>query len=98
VIYLSTLETTTGRSWPDVILILGLVLFAFLLLAAVAAFVSDNRKMKVDAGREDALRQLVDRYEQLAEKTMDAQQRIAADVAELHSRTTAIEQILRSVE
>ena len=57
-----------------------------------------NRKIKIAAGGQEEIRQLVDRYEQLAEKTMDAQQRAAADIAELRSRTTAIEQILRSVE
>lgn len=97
-IYLSAIEATAGRSWPDVILTLGLVLFAFLVLGAAAAFISDNRKMKIDTAREGDLRQLVDRYEQLAEKTMDAQQRIATDVAELRTRTAAVEQILRSVE
>ncbi len=34
----------------------------------------------------------------LAETSFDAQQRAAADVAELRSRTTSIEQILRTVE
>ena len=90
--------TGSGRTWPDVILLLGLLLFGFLLLGGAAAFVSENRKMKIDTAREDDLRQLVDRYEQLAEKTMDAQQRIATDVAELRTRTAAVEQILRSVE
>jgi hypothetical protein len=56
------------------------------------------RKTKLLAAREDHLRQLVGRYEQLAETTLDAQQRVAADVSELRSRTTSIEQILRTVE
>ena len=94
----TAVAASSGRSWPDVVLTLGLVLFAFLLVAAATAFVSENRKMKVDAAREDDLRRLVDRYEQLAEKTMDAQQRAAADVAELRTRTAAIEQLLRTVE
>ncbi|MGW6128404.1 hypothetical protein ACWFNE_00115 [Cellulomonas sp. NPDC055163] len=93
-----SLAPPAPNPWPNVVLTLGLVLFAFLIMAAVIAFVSENRKMKIDAARENDLRQLVDRYEQLAEKTMDAQQRTAADVAELRSRTTAIEQILRTVE
>jgi hypothetical protein len=38
------------------------------------------------------------RYEQLAENTLDAQQRVAADVSEPRSRTASIEQILRTVE
>ena len=91
-------QVTPGRSWPDVVLILGLLLLAVLVAGGATAFVSENRKMKVDAARENDLRQLVDRYEQLAEKTMDAQQRAAADVAELRTRTTAIEQLLRTVE
>ena len=93
-----SLAPPAPNPWPNVVLTLGIVLFVFLLTAAVIAFVSENRKMKIDAARENDLRQLVDRYEQLAEKTMDAQQRTAADVAELRSRTTSIEQILRTVE
>jgi hypothetical protein len=34
----------------------------------------------------------------LAENPLDTQQRVAADVAELRSRTASIEQILRTVE
>ena len=46
----------------------------------------------------EELGKLVARYEQLAETTLDARQRVAADVSELRSRTTSIEQILRTVE
>ncbi|WP_433443373.1 hypothetical protein [Nonomuraea sp. CA-141351] len=48
-----------------------------------------------DHGRPDR-RQLVHRFEQLAEKTLDAQKRMAIDLAELHTRATLIEQILRT--
>jgi len=89
---------SSGRTWPDVILTLGLLLFAFLLLAGATAFIADRRKAGIDIARELEMRQLVSRYEQLAEKTMDAQQRTASDIAELRSRTASIEQILRSVE
>jgi hypothetical protein len=58
----------------------------------------ETRKAKLVAGQEDALRQLVGRYEQLAENTLDAQQRVAADVSELRSRAASIEQILSTVE
>jgi hypothetical protein len=50
-----------------------------------------------DAQAED-IRQMVQRYEQLAEKALDAQQRAAVDVAELRVRLASIEQILRTVE
>jgi hypothetical protein len=70
---------------------------AFLIGAALAAYV-ELRKSKLRAGQEDDLRRLVRRYEQLSENALDAQQRVAADVSELRSRTTAIEQILRTVE
>jgi len=52
----------------------------------------------VVAKQEDDLRQLVHRYEQLSENTLDAQQRTATHVAELVSRTASIEKILRTVE
>lgn len=85
-------------SWPNTILILGLTALAILLLLASLATWHEFRKTKLTANQEDDLRQLVHRYERLAENTMDAQQRVAADVSELRSRTTAIEQILRTVE
>jgi len=88
----------SGTTWPEAILILGIVLAVLLLIGGAAATVLESRKMKVAAGQDADLRQLIGRYEQLAEKTLDAQQRTAADVAELRSRTASIEQILRTVD
>ena len=88
----------TGTSWPEAILILGIVFAVLLLIGGTAATVLESRKMKVAAQQDADLRQLVGRYEQLAEKTLDAQQRTAADVSELRSRTASIEQILRTVD
>ena len=90
--------STDTWSWPTVILIivlasLVLAVFGFL----VDAFVKLRQAGITDAQAED-LRQLVSRYEQLAEKTLDAQQRGAVDVAELRVRLASIEQILRTVE
>ena len=89
---------TSDWTWPQVILILGLALVGFMILIGVISSFVDFRKTKVDAEQSDELRQLVQRYEQLAEKTLDAQQRTAADVAELRARAASIEQILRTVE
>jgi hypothetical protein len=89
---------TSDWTWPQVILILGLALVGFMILIGVISSFVDFRKTKVDAAQSDELRQLVQRYEQLAEKTLDAQQRTAADVAELRARAASIEQILRTVE
>jgi len=77
----------SGTDWPGTILILGL-----------GATFLESRKLRIAAQQDAELRQLVSRYEQLAEKTLDAQQRAAADVSELHSRTTSIEQILRTID
>jgi hypothetical protein len=85
-------------TWPDAAALLGLLLTVTVLVGgAIAAFV-ELRKAKIAAGHQDDLRQLVRRYEHLAEGTLDAQQRVVADVSELRSRTAAIEQILRTVE
>jgi hypothetical protein len=93
--YLSAAEAT---SWPDAIVYLGVLLAAVTLIGfAVAAFV-ESRRTKLAARQEDELRQLVRRYEQLAENILDAQQRVAGDVAELRSRTASVEQILRTVD
>ena len=88
----------SGTTWPEAVLILGLVLAVLLLIGGAAATVLESRKMRVAAGQDADLRQLVGRYEQLAEKTLDAQQRTAADVSELRSRTASVEQILRTVD
>ena len=85
-------------TWPQVILILGLALVGFMIFIGIISTVVDYRKVKIGSDQVEDLRKLVARYEQLAEKTLDAQQRTAADVAELRSRATAIEQILRTVE
>ena len=84
--------------WPDAVAVLGLLLAVTVLVGgAMAAFV-ELRKTKTVAGHQDDLHQLVRRYEHFAENTLDTQQRVAADVAELRSRTASIEQILRTVE
>ena len=89
------LVATTG---PEAAVFIGLLVAAiFLIGGALAAFV-DLRKTRMVAGQEDELRQLVRRYEHLAENSLDAQQRTAADLSELRTRTSAIEQILRTVE
>jgi hypothetical protein len=87
-----------GATWPEAIIFLGvLVTIAVLIGLGVAGFV-EFRKTKLVAKQEEELRQLVRRYEQLAATTPDAQQRVAADVSELCSRTTSIEKILRTVD
>jgi hypothetical protein len=86
------------NSWSGVIFYLGLVFAGLILIAFAAATYVELRKAKIAARQEENLRQLVRRYEELAEKTLDAQQRTATDVAELRARTASIEQILRTVE
>ena len=84
--------------WPDAVAVLGILLAITVLIGgAMAAFV-ELRKTKMVAGHQDDLRHLVRRYEHFAENALDTQQRMAADVAELRSRTASIEQILRTVE
>jgi hypothetical protein len=92
------LSADSSVSWPESIAFIGILVFTMFVLGVGAATWLEVRKARLLAGQEEALRQLVGRYEQLAEKTLDAQQRMAADVSELRSRTTAIEQILRTVE
>jgi CHASE3 domain sensor protein len=87
-----------GATWPEAMIFLGVLLtILFLIGIGVASFI-ELRKTKLVAKQEDSLHQLVRRYEQLAETTLDAQQRVAADVSELRSRTTSIETILRTVD
>ncbi len=85
-------------TWPETVFLLGVLLLATFLVSLVIVAVFEHRKARLSASQAEDLRQLVHRFEQLAENTLDAQQRAAADLAELRSRTTAIEQILRTVE
>lgn len=84
--------------WPVVILILGLCTIATFVGIAIESSRQESRKLTLDAARADELQRLVSRYEELAATTLDAQQRTAADVAELRARAASIEQILRTVE
>ncbi|GAA4059543.1 hypothetical protein [Nonomuraea soli] len=92
------LTSAEPATWPGTVLTLGLLTLALVLLIAIAATVTELRKLKTSAATQEDLRQLVRRYEQLAEHHLDTQQRVAADLAELRTRTAAIEQILRTVE
>jgi hypothetical protein len=89
---------SSSLTWPDAAALLGILLAVTVLVGGAMASFVELRKTRMVAGQEDALRQLVRRYEHLAENTLDAQQRAAADVSELRSRTASIEQILRTVE
>jgi len=92
------LAAVAALSWPETVLLLGAIVFALFLIGIGTATWVEFRRTKVAASQQDALRQLVSRYEQLAEKTLDTQQQVAADVSELRSRAASIEQILRTVE
>jgi hypothetical protein len=85
-------------SWPVAIIIIFVIFMAVVIYGGAKDRNFKLQKAQITADREDQLRQLVARYEQLAETTLDAQQRVAADVSELRSRATSIEQILRTVE
>ena len=85
-------------SWPEAIIVIFLIFMGVVLYGGAKDRRFKLQKAAITAGREDELRQLIARYEQLSETTLDAQQRVAADVSELRSRTSSIEQILRSVE
>lgn len=85
-------------TWPGAIFALGVLVLIALLIMFFVGMLLEHRQKMVAAGQEDSLRQLVHRYEQLAENTLDAQQRVATDMSELRTRTASIEQILRTVE
>ena len=95
--YLSA-EEVSSWSWSQTVLILGLGGLGFAVLVAILAVFIELRKTKVMSKQDDDMRQLVSRYEKMSEYSLDAQQRVAADLSELRARTVAIEQILRTVD
>ncbi|WP_033441585.1 hypothetical protein [Saccharothrix sp. NRRL B-16314] len=87
-------ETT----WPGAILTVGVLFLVLVFVMFLLNSFLETRKAKIGAEQAEGLRQLVRRYEQLAENTLDVQQRTAADLADLRTRTASVEHILRTVE
>ena len=85
-------------SWPEAIVFLGILFTVILVIGIAVAAYTDLHKTKIQSDQEEALRRLIGRYEQLAENTVDGQQRLITDLSDVRSRTAAIEQILRTVE
>jgi hypothetical protein len=96
--YLSAEAIPSSWPWSQTVLILGLATLGFAVFGAIVAGFIEFRKTKIMSKQDGDLRQLVSRYEKMAENGLDAQQRVAADLSELRSRTVAIEQILRTVD
>ena len=92
------MSTFVAVTWPEAVLYLGLVFAAIAVFAGGAAVWTELRTTRIKADQEDDLRQLVRRYEQLSENSLDAQQRVATDLSEIRTRVSAVEQILRTVE
>jgi hypothetical protein len=83
---------------PDAFAFSALVIAGIVLVGGpLVAFVV-LRKAKIAASQQEDLRQLVHRYEHLAENILDVQQRVAADMSDLRARTASVEQMIRSVE
>ena len=92
------LLAATTPSWPEAAIFITMLLVGAMLLAGGVSAFLDMRRVRMKAGQDEEVRQLVGRYEHLASSTHDAQQRTATDIAELRTRVTSIEQILRSVD
>jgi hypothetical protein len=92
------LATVAAFTWADAAGFFGLLVFVMFLIAATMSFFLQLRKTKLRAAQEEDLRQVVRRYEHLAENTLDVQQRVAADMSELRSRMASVEKILRTVD
>jgi type VI protein secretion system component VasK len=93
--YLSADEHVT---WPESMAFIGMLLAIILLVGFLMASYVELRKARLAASQRDDLQRLVQRYEQLAENTLDLQKRVSVDLSELRSRTASIEKILRTVE
>lgn len=85
-------------SLSETIITIAVMAVGLVLVGGAMAGYVDLRKTKILAHHEEELRRLVHRYEQLAQSSLDVQQRIAADLSDLKSRSASIEQILRTVE
>ncbi|MGM1062486.1 hypothetical protein [Saccharothrix sp. Mg75] len=90
--------TPDTLTWPAAVLALGVLSLALVLVLFLLNSLIEVRKAKIGADRADDLRRLVHRYEQLAEGTLDAQQRAAADLADLRARTASVENTAGTAE
>jgi hypothetical protein len=91
-----------GEPWSDVVFVsifgFGSMVLVFTSVLLLIRWFVEYRKTRLLAGHQDGYRRLLDRYEQLSASTMDAQQRAATDLAELRTRVTAVERLLRTVD
>jgi hypothetical protein len=85
-------------TWPSAVFAVGVLFLTLVFVMFLINSFLESRKSKLDAERADGLRQLVRRYEQLSENTLDVQQRTAADLADLRTRTASVEHLLRTVD
>jgi Tfp pilus assembly protein PilO len=85
-------------TWPETVFLLGVLLLVTFLICLIIVAVFEHRKNLLAADQTEELRRLLRNYEQLSKDTLNAQERTAADLAELRARMAAIEQILRTVE
>jgi F0F1-type ATP synthase membrane subunit b/b' len=90
--------TLDQMTWPSAVFAVGVLFLTLVFVMFLINSFLENRKSKIDAEQAEGLRQLVRRYEQLSENTLDVQQRTAADLADLRTRTTSVEHILRTVD
>ncbi|GAA2832897.1 MULTISPECIES: hypothetical protein [Nonomuraea] len=85
-------------TWPEVIFFLGVLILVTFLISVFTVGMFESRKSRRQADAAEELRGLVERFEELARSTVETQERMAAELAELRSRTESIERILRTVE
>ena len=95
---MSQFDPVLALSWPEAVTLVAILFVAGAFVFALIGTAANLHRAKLAGRQEDALRQLVQRYEHLAENTLDAQQRVATDLVELRSRTVSVEQILRTVD
>jgi len=84
-------------NWTVVALSLGTMVMGSVLIMSVMSSFVEHRKNKLALGQQDALRELVHRYEELSQNILDGRQRTASDVSDLRSRITSIERSRRAV-
>jgi hypothetical protein len=96
--YLTNAADASGIDVTGIIFGLSTMIIATVIVLFLLKTYADYRKAKLTSDQDEKVRQLVNRYEQLAESTLDAQQRVATELTEVRGRVTNVEQFLRTVD
>lgn len=86
------------EDWTGVIFGMGVLILGTIILVVVLIVASSFAKAKITRHEEERLRDVVNKYEDLASQLRNHQDTLATDTADVRRRVVEIERILREID